>query len=271
MDYSFFFKKELVSLVQSKPRTPPHYTSIPTEISPISHIILSTVSPESKHIMLDLLHEDTRQITQAESEDVDYQEKMTNQGLGFYMENFVSWYGVCPVCKQTTLRKYWHSNVPVVDLVCINKNYHLNTRTCFLFQLKISMTTNYFSFQRQTISVGSKVYGKFPHSTSGIDNWSRKQITPGYICLKMNQTGPDTYAIDKRLSFILVPDYHKTSNQRYYEYLNTTDQYGKDVITWNPSMFDFLSVDSILNVLEVSYEYFEEVPTQIPIIISRIL
>lgn len=268
--YDLFFKKDLVKLSKPEPKTPPPSSRKPVlpAITPISKMIISTLSPQSQVKMLEELQADTLEIEAAEKKkeesDPDYQEKMANSGLGFYMENFVSWYGVCPVCKERTLRKYWHSNVPVIDFVCINKVYHLSTNTCFLFQLKISLSSEYFSFLRQTISVGSRKYGEIPHTVKGTSSIDYKRIVPGYICLRLVQKEIQVYSIDQNNSFILVPDYLNNSNLSYYEYLSTKDKYGREMITWNPSMFTYPQVDDILINRLVIYEVFEEAPIKNP-------
>lgn len=261
--YDLFFKKDLVALSKSKPKSPPPTRYGYDPITPFSKLLLSVVSPQSKGKLLKELRADDFQLEQierkAEELDPDYQEKLDNGRLGFYMENFVSWYGICPICQEPTLRKYFQSNVPVVDFVCINKEYHLQTNTCFLFQLKISLTNDYFSFLKQTISVGSRRYGEIPHSVKGSDSLSMKRVVPGYICLKLNRTRLfQVYQIDPNESFILVPDYQSFLNLSYYEYLNTKDKYGKDMISWNPSMFSTPAVDFILSTLMVGHKFFDE-------------
>jgi hypothetical protein len=257
--HNIFFEKDLVELSKNLPVSPiKNNNPVLFEITPISRMILSSLTPYSKQIMTEELRADNLFIEEYERKelenDPDYLEKMANNKLGFYMENFVSYYGVCPVCKQNTLRKYFHSNVPVVDFVCINKDYHLQTNTCFLFQLKISLGGEYFNFNQ--ISIGSRRYGELPHSIKGSDNI--KHIVPGYICLRLNWLESQSYLIDPNNSFIIVPDYHNTSNISYYQYLPYKDRYGKDIITWNSNMFTTLSVRDILNTLFVDYEYFTE-------------
>jgi hypothetical protein len=269
--YDLFFGKDLVILSKNEPKSPPISRCSITPVTPISKMLLELVSPESKGKYLKGLRSDDIYIEQLEKKnerlDPDYEEKMENNGLGFYMENFVSWYGLCPICKRFTLRKYICSNVPVVDYVCINYEYHLSTNTCFLFQLKISLTEGYFSFQKQTISIGSRRYGEIPHTVKGTNNMITKRIMPGYICIKLNRTQESQiYTIDDQNSFILIPNYYNSSDIFYYEYLSETDKYGKDIITWNPSMFTISGIKTILNTPRVNYEVFEEIPIKNPYI-----
>lgn len=266
--YKLFFHKELVHLSKNLPQTPIK-SNRPLIIpeTPITKMILSTLTPISKERMRKDLYQDTFLLEEQErkelEQDPDYQEKMANNRLGFYMESFVSFYGLCPVCRENTLKKYFHSNVPVVDLVCINTEYHLKTNTCFLFQLKISLGNEYFSNRDQIISIGSRKYGELPHTVIGTDSIDYKRVVPGYICLKLNQSGMQNYQIDLQNSFIIVPDFNNTSNQRYYEYLPYTDKYGKSMITWYPTMFSTPLIEEILP-LNISHEYFTETPIENP-------
>lgn len=268
--YNLFFHKNLIVLSKNIPQSPPPKSNKPIIVTPMTKMILSTLTPNSREFMRRDLQADTEIIEKMEKieleNDPDYLEKMANSGLGFYMENFISYYGVCPVCKEYTLRKYFHSNVPVVDFVCVNKDYHLKTNTCFLFQLKISLGDEYFSLKRQTISIGSRRYGELPHTVKGNDNIDYKRIVPGYICLKLIPREMQNYQIDVINSFIIVPDYNNMSNRSYYEYLPYTDKYGKDIITWHSNMFIMLLIGDILTTLNVTHEFFSEMIIENPYI-----
>lgn len=251
--YNLFFKKKLVVLSKNLPQSPVPNRILPKDLTPMTKMIVSNLSPYSRKLMLEDISNDDKEILDLEN-DPDYLEKMENNRLGFYMESFMSYYGLCPVCKQNTLRKYAQSNVPVVDFVCINKDYHIKSNTCFLFQLKISLNNQYFSFRQQTISIGSKKYGEIPHSIKGN---GIKKIVPGYICLKLISKEMQTYKIDTQDSFIIIPNYLDNSNKSYYEYMPYLDKYGKNVITWNPTMFITPLVEDIIP-LHINHEYFTE-------------
>ncbi|XWV24692.1 hypothetical protein QJ856_gp1091 [Tupanvirus deep ocean] len=264
--YQKFFGKNLVHLERYIPKTPTkkQISKNNSVLTPISKSIYDTVSPRSKPYILQDLLANNKVIEETESKldelDLDYQEKLENNGLGFFMENVISVYGLCPVCGQRTLRKYEQSNVPVVDLVCINHEYHLLNNKCFIFQIKISLTNNYFSLRGQNIVVGSKSYGEPAHIHKGTDDPINKLVVPGYICIKLNPhaTNIQTYTIDHRNSFVLVPDYNNTSDDYYYNYRDFKSTYGKDIITWNGSMVSTLPLNRVLQITTISYEVFSE-------------
>ncbi|QTF49475.1 hypothetical protein qu_584 [Acanthamoeba polyphaga mimivirus] len=233
-------------------------------LTPLSSKIYHASSPRSKPHVLRGLFEDNEYILSSETDedniDPDYQEKMENNGLGFFMEDFICAYGVCPVCGEKSLRKFSHSNVPVIDLVCINKKHHLKKKKCFVFQIKISLNTNYFSLKNQIISVGSKKYGNICHLRKGSDPLLHKIIVPGYICIKLSRSSSTSqeYIIDHKNSFVLIPNYSDESSDLYYQYLDYTSMYGKDLVTWNINMVETKNLDYVLSNNKIIHEIFLE-------------
>lgn len=266
--YSIFFKKKLVKLDKSQPKTPTKInisSNIPitTSLTPMSKSIYDATSPRSRPHILKELQANTETIEQIEKDhdkiDSDYQEKFENNGLGFFMEDYLSMYGFCPVCGEKTLLKYLHSNVPVIDLICTNREYHMKINKCFLFQVKISLTNEYFSLVDHKIIVGSKIYGKTAHLQQANTNILNKIIIPGYICIKLNKkVASQDYIIDYRNSFVLIPNYQTNSNELYYEYLDIPNKYHKNVITWNTNIVDTLSLDKVIKVNIIHHEFFSE-------------
>lgn len=261
-----FFRKQLVELTKVLPKTPikQKIKNSQFELTPSSKAILDSTSPRSKPYVLELLQKNSETIELKEkldeNTDPDYLEKMENNGLGFFMEDFISVYSKCPVCGKNTLKKYSHSNVPVVDLVCTNTDYHLKYNKCFLFQVKISLSTNYFNLRNQTIAVGSKTFGELAHLHTGTEPIKDKYIVPGYICiqLRLDKDEIQTYLIDHRNSFILVPDYDSNLTQLYYEYSEKKSIYGKDIIRWNSNMVHTIKLSEIIKPIKIRIEYFDE-------------
>lgn len=263
-----FFNKNLVSLSTYEPKTPPRNTNITSnnDLTPMSKSIYDAVSPASKpYILMDLIS-DNAEIDAIENKmfdlDPDYQEKMENQGLGFFMEEYLCVHGFCPVCNQQTLKKYQQPNIPVVDLVCVNTEYHLQKNECFLFQVKISLsnTSTYFSLKQNKIVVGSKIFGNPSHLRLGTDYLEQKLIVPGYICLKLNNYPLElqTYVIDQRNSFVLIPKYHNNTNNYYYMYTDKRNIFGKNIITWNQSMVDTLPISLVISSIKINHEFYSE-------------
>lgn len=260
-----FFGKDLVKLIKYAPVTPPRKIQRPVcDLTPVSKSIYDTLTPVSKKKILKDFSSNDAAVSvveeRQENTDPDYQEKFENRGLGFYAEDYISYHGFCPICGANTLRKYKHANIPVVDLVCINKDYHLEENQCFLFQIKISLNKNYFDLNRKKISVGSKKFGIIPHQQKGTSDTVMKHLVPGYICLYLEEhpSNIQTYIVNHRNSFVLIPDLNSKLDQPYYQYLPEKNIYGKDVITWNSSMVTTHELRSVLTTGRVIYETFEE-------------
>lgn len=262
--YSIFFGKKLVELTKTEPKTPLKTKTDPNILTPMSKSIYLATSPRSQPYILKEMQANTKTINKIEGNsdksDPDYQEKFENNGLGFFMEDFLSAYGFCPVCGEKTLQKYLHSNVPVVDLVCTNKQYHLKNNKCFLFQVKISLTNEYFSLVDRKIIVGSKTFGQISHLQKGDNSMLDKLVVPGYICIKLNKKLDkiQTYVIDHRNSFVLVPNYQIFYDKSYYEYLDVPNKYRKNVITWNTNMVNTLPLDKVTKTNIIHHEFFSE-------------
>lgn len=268
--YSLFFQKKLVDLVRleigaEQLKTPKKRSAAAEpELTPISKKIYDIATPRSKPIVLQQLALNDAVIKGYENkentDDPDYQEKLENNGLGFFMENIVSVYGRCPVCGESMLKKYAESNIPIVDLVCVNDKFHLKTGKCFLYQLKISLTNDYFSLPDGKIAVGSRIYGEPTHQVSGTADIHRKIVVPGYICIKLRTKDAinQIYDIDHRNSFVVIPDYTSNLDEYYYEYSETTNKYGKNIIKWNPAMTKIINLALVIDKNNISYEVFQE-------------
>lgn len=268
--YQLFFNKKLVILSDNQPSSPKKNNNNNNNnndnniLTPLSKMIYESTSPRSKEYILEELLDDDElnEISEIEADflDPDFTEKMENNGLGFFMENIVSKYCICPECKKATLRKYSHSNVPVVDVVCTNHEYHLNNNKCFIYQVKISLNDEYFNFQNKYITVGSMTYGQIAHIHKGSEDIMSKIIIPGYICIRLqrSQNEMQTYSIDTKKSFVLIPDYNNNSNNYYYQYINYKNIYGKNILTWNNQMVKSISIKDIFKNKTISHQFFSE-------------
>lgn len=223
--------------------------SLLTLLSPEGKLLYERAPKEDKEKLLNDLVKDTNIVENMEMvdymNDLDYKEKMENNMLGFYMESFISCYGMCPVCKQNTLRKYNMSNMPVVDLICTNFDYHFNNKSCFLYQLKTSIDSNYFT--KNHITVGSKRFGYNSHIVKGTDNDNKKILVIGYICLFLtqNENHNNKYKINKSRSFILIPNLENTLDDYYYSY--GVNYFGKNIIRWNSKLVSINSINECID------------------------
>lgn len=248
--YKIFFSNKLVALselvvIDRSPKK--KKVEEQPLMSPFAKSIYDTLTPISKQKFVKEIEKDDLYIDKNSESDPDFQEKMENNGLGFFMEDFVCMHFNCPLCGSKTLCKYVSSNVPVVDVVCTNKDYHINNKKCFLFQIKISVTNNYFDLGEQMITIGSKIYGEAAHTVKGSEPDRNKLIIPGYICIKLYPNGPSNqkYSIDYNRSFIVYPDYNSKSNNSYYTYSENKSIYGKNIISWNDQMCTVKKLDKI--------------------------
>jgi hypothetical protein len=262
--YNIFFQKDLTFVQELRdPKTPPSKTStIITQFTPMTKSLYYSVSPLSRKKLLQDIEEDNR-ILEKYDNDTDYVEKMSNNQLGFYVEDFISCYFLCPVCGKNTLRKYTSATVPVVDIICVNKEYHLKNKKCFLFQIKTSLMYDYFNVRNHTISVGSEKYGIPAHIHKGSESLSNKIVVPGYFCLKLNEENNQIYKIDNENSFVLIPDYDDNSDEYYYTYVGK-NIYKKNIIKWNPDMFDLLKIPDITTLTKIDYSILSETIIQNP-------
>ena len=263
--YDLYFTKDISNITiptkenlpetQTIPQTPPAPKSkkrlMEDMLSPEGKKIYKSAStPDKSRLLADLLA-DTRTVEEIEMKeyenDSDYLEKLENNGLGLYMESFISNYGICPICKQKTLRKYSASNMPVVDLICVNKAYHTTNNSCFLFQVKTSLSDIYFNKKENYITVGSKKFGYNSHIVKGNSSDVNKTLVIGYICLFLDQNMMDNnkYKINKSKSFVLVPDLQKKLDEYYYEYI--MEFMGKNRIKWNNNLVSTNDINVCLN------------------------
>lgn len=233
----FDFEEQLI--MPDVPKTPT------MTATPFTKMILGALGTEEREGMLDEFKKDDNTINLLEGidaeSDPDYLEKLENNKLGFYMEDFVIYHMKCPVChKAGTLKKYSVPNMPVVDIVCTNTDDHIDhkakTVKCFLFQIKIKVgDSNYFDGLNKKISVGSKKFGFNAHNVSGNQKLWRKCVVPGYICLTLDQKTDTTYIILPR-SFVVVPDYNDKRPTTFYNYLDEKGYRGRDQIRWSSNL-----------------------------------
>lgn len=259
--YDLFFTKP-ISHVQSKhqiiikPVAKSFVTVANVEksqtLTPMSKMIYKQARPELREKILHQLIHDDIAINEEEIKqymnDSDYQEKMENNRIGFFMEDYISVYGKCPVCGENSLRKYVMSNIPVVDLICINKNspHHTNqlnqSKQCFLFQVKTGFSGRYFNKNQGYITVGSKKFGYNSHIVNAHDSYDKKRLVIGYICIELDQLTTTQFKINKTKSFILIPNIQNKYNisQDYYKYNGTF--INKNIINWNKQVVDMYSI-----------------------------
>jgi len=269
--YKLFYNSELVEIFKSErdysfitPPSTPVKEGNPMSPETKQFVESLLLSPQSEKIMIkDISNDDEKRIEKELKErqiDIDYVENLEANQLGLYLETHLSFHGVCPVCHQPTLRKYDRKNMPVVDLICVNEK-HLDN-TCKIFQVKMSLGSDYFNKKNEYVSTGSKNFGQICHEVRGTDVFSKK-IVPGYICVRLEAETKDStekYRIVKNESFVLIPKYNETSNETYYKYLDDdpknkmyykfggkTITLTKNLITWNTNLVRVEEITSVID------------------------
>lgn len=265
-----FFNSLLVELktIPKEPCTPKKVsTSSNYVLSPNSKQIIKNLSPKSQNLMIKLLISDE---VDDDYNDDNFNYKFDNNGLGFFMENFVSFYGNCPLCHKKTLRKFKYSNIPVIDLVCINEQ-HLLKNESFVFQLKISTGDSYFSLKNKIIKTGSKKMGELCHNVLANDSYDLKILVPNYICIKIKKN-VDYHEICFNESFVLIPNLKNINDECFYNYKSSRvleNKLSENIISWNNKNVSCLNLNTVIKKKKIKYQVFEENDFENPYFISK--
>lgn len=219
------------------------------EMTPMSKMIYDSVSTCKKDSILRDMMIDDNYIDDINELDPDYLEKLENNELGFYMEDFVCHNMRCPICNKKSLRKYSVKNMPVVDVICINSDKH--DREIKLFQIKTTLDNGYFDRKKCTLLTGSKKYGYMCHEISGKDNAERKNLLVGYICINMTEVADNKYRISKTKSFVLVPNIRDENNQKYFSYTGKKAHFNNEILIWNPDMSNVYNINKFIDNMDV--------------------
>lgn len=258
--YNLFTKSELVKTKivkesRKRKRTVPNFTNNNnnnnrTILSPLSKKIYDSIDDTDKeYFLIDLIKDNKYlDLINDDIDDDDYLEKMENNMLGFYMENFVCHHIKCPSCHQYTLMKYSIKNMPVIDVICSNKDYHDNNEDVKYFQIKVSVNNNNRYFNNKYIVVGSKKYGYNCHEIYGSEKMNEKRTLIGYICLYLDSFSDNKYKINRNSSFVLNPIVNTSKHEKYYEYIdNTKIFFNRPIIKWNENIVKKLDLKKICN------------------------
>jgi hypothetical protein len=175
------------------------------KLTPFSRKIYETLTTDEKSKFIQDIYLDDLEIDLIEkrSNDLAYN---PDEKLYDYLEYYISYFFICPVCKEKSLKKYANVNMPIIDIVCIN-DIHPEDKTRY-FQIK---TTNgsyvfgepYFSKIDRFIKVGSFNYGYNVHN---ITNIHYKNMSIGYICIEYKYDETLDYITITNNSFYIIPD-----------------------------------------------------------------
>lgn len=250
--YFLFTNTDLIETTYSNYKKKLYKSHQPNLIlSPMTKLIYNSVPQEDRNKLLEDIILDNNYIEQLDDNDPDYIEKLANNKLGLYMEDFVCYYMKCPICRSKTLRKYKINNMPVIDVICTNTQFHKNFNNIKFFQIKISVNSNSY-FNKQYILVGSKKFGFNCHEIMGNDTLKNKETLIGYICINLTEIKDGEYKINNKKSFILIPNITKNYPEYYYKYINNSNRFNHDAITWNKNLVNEFKLENLLDVTIVN-------------------
>ena len=234
------------------------YTTINyINLTPISKSIYNTLEHtlDKKRFLKELAKDDeTIDLLNSYSDenDLNYEDEKPNS-LGFYIEHWLSANLKCPVCHESSLCIYAIPTMPVIDLACNNKNHKIEDGVKF-FQVKTKNESSIFFkppynlyFSKNYIYTGSIRFGYNSHIIKGSDTIENKKILLGYICISYNQN-EEYLNINRKESFILLPQINNNLNESYYEYLKTDP---KPIIKWNDHLVDIIDLPDDIKRIKI--------------------
>ncbi len=186
--------------------------------------------------------------------------------VGVFMELWICANMKCPGCKNGKLNKYISSNMPVIDVRCVNPEHDLLTHGPLFYQIKATekytnvLGLKYFTrtpiinYPSGYIKVGSKKMGQYSHEIKPTDSLETKYISIGYICVTYKYlTNRRFVNIDLNDSFCLIPNLAFNSRTRssdyYYKYIQ--NQMNLSIITFNPD----INVVSVISFQDLITKY----------------
>jgi hypothetical protein len=234
-------------------------------LSPQSQMLLSLFTPETRtRLARDFYLDDieiNKRLLKDEIDDPTYI-YFDNKGVGLYLELWVCINIKCPGCNDT-LYKYANSNMPVVDVRCINPEHKIGP---IFYQIKATQKgtfhagLKYFSYDEEYICVGSYKYGHNCHEIKA-DNMVDRDLLIGYICIEYDYINMNSIAIDMNKSFVLIPNLQFIPlNQRqkewtYYHYERIAPI---PVIKFNTNMvnkFRFSDIYKPFGIIKLNNQY----------------
>lgn len=199
----------------------------------LTPVIINSLTPNSKtHIYGDLEKDDEIIKKVNRLEEIKDPTYINYENYGKIIETWVALNMLCPCCNAPSLKQYYKTNMPVIDLVCINQSHTINMGVRY-FQVKSSNGTlfenrKYFNYDpnnqdNNIIYVGSKKFGKHVHDIKTYNTDSEKEILIGYICIEYIDNPFDNFIrVKLSKSFVVLPKLKIISKQLFDEndYLN---------------------------------------------------
>jgi len=230
-----------------------------TIFSPSTDDLLECFTPiERGRLMKDFKNDDSKLLEQARKDyldDDDYNEKLKFREIGIFMEPIISVFGFCPGCNQKTLKCYDDIGIPVVDVICVNKEPYaieLHKKYPRIYQIKVSLNKSKY-FTNEYIHTGSLRYGYNSHMAK-VKNIKYNLIVVGYICIHLDDLDDlnNDYRINQQKSYVLVPTLNATGVSGTYYTYGTSSFYGKPKIIWNKNAVKTYKLQNYLNLKSIS-------------------
>lgn len=227
--------------------------------SPQAKKVLDAYTPITrKYLEEDFLEDDSRLLkleNKQEEKDESF-EFYENKEVGVFLEKWICANLTCPGCSGK-LVKYASSNMPVVDIMCSNKEHDAKFGPKY-YQVKSTESNNwfgnhkYFSLKDKYIKVGSTRFGKLSHEVT-LGDEENKKIVIGYICIEYvySPNSARSININMKKSFFVIPDLTKIPSsddekkERYYEYLDNLENPKIPIITFNDKICDIYLFEQI--------------------------
>ncbi len=226
-------------------------------LSPDSKKLVLAESVSNRQALVNDIRRDNEKIeaimSEIETRDDDFTFALGSE-VGNYMELWICANLKCPGCRVGKLFKYISSNMPVIDVRCVNPEHNLLEHGPLFYQIKTTEKNTTFLglkyFTRQPINnypsgyikVGSKKVGIYSHNITTADAIEDKFISIGYICVTYKYLiNRRRINIDLNNSFVVIPNlnynntYRTTRSQSYY-YQYIPNSLNLSMVSFNPNM-----------------------------------
>ena len=243
--------------------------------SPDAKRILAAHTPITrKYLEGDFLEDDMRllRLEEKQEEKDESFEVYENKEVGVFLERWICANLKCPACLGK-LVKYASNNMPVVDIMCSNKDHDAKFGPKYYQvksteQGKLHMGQPYFSLKDKYIKVGSTRFGKPIHEVT-LGDEENKKILIGYICIEYiypDRNNMRRITINMNTSFFVVPDLTKVPandderRKSYYKYIENSKLPKIPQITFDQDLCDVYLLKQInLDKINIKIDIFKNI------------
>jgi hypothetical protein len=259
----------------SEPKTPAH-AGIAAKypmLTPFSKALIDNTTPAKRQRMISDIRRDDERLQQLE-EEINLNDPLytytSSTEVGSTIESWICLNMKCPGCNLKYFRKYLNTNMPVIDIVCLNPNHVIQIHGPKFYQIKASEYNSTFfgkkyftrnpiiNYPSGYIKVGSIDKGQHSHNIKPSDSLDNKYISIAYICVcykyKRNNNRLINIVLDK--SYCVIPNlsYSPISQLENYYYKYITNIRAVPMITFNPD----LNIVRVLTFFDLLDNYTDE-------------